>query len=72
MGDGYDVLDVLCHGILLTFLLEPLSANKIASYLQENEPLRYRPKSRRVGRDTDTKVSSFISPSPRTGRITYF
>jgi len=28
MGDGYDVLDVLGHGVLLTFLLCLLSTNK--------------------------------------------
>jgi len=72
MGDGYDVLDVLGHSVLLTFLLEPRCTNNAGGYIQEDEPLRYSPKLRRVGRDTDPKISSFIPPSPRTGKITYF
>ena len=44
MGDGYDVFDVLSHGVLLTFLLGPLSTTKAGAYIQEDEPLRYSPK----------------------------
>jgi hypothetical protein len=48
---------------------DTLSTIKMSGHTQADKPLRCNLKLQRAGRDTGTKASSFLSPSPHTEQI---